>query len=280
MNTVIQLKAHISNLSRKTGVKPEVLYRNYMTERFLKRLSLAQYKSHIVLKGGLLIAYMVGFESRATMDLDGTIRGYPVTEENLKAMLNDIISIPADDNISFKLNTMNPIMLDTDYECLRVNMTAVFEKLKISLKLDISTGDAITPHPIEFYHKLMFGEGQIEIFAYNLETILAEKIETVIRRNIANSRMRDYYDIYILMKLKEQNINFELLKSALQATSKNRDSTSVIKNTFVIFEDIKINVQLQNLWESYCADYEYAKDIKWNNVCASIHEILLKLELI
>jgi len=165
MNTVAQLKAHISNLSRKAGVKSEVLYRNYMTERFLKRLSLSQYKPHFVLKGGLLIAYMVGFESRSTMDLDGTICGYPVTEDNLKAMLNDIISIPADDDISFTLNGMKPIMLETDYECLRVNMTAVFEKLKIYLKIDVSTGDAITPRPVEFSHKLMFNDEQIEILA-------------------------------------------------------------------------------------------------------------------
>jgi predicted nucleotidyltransferase component of viral defense system len=129
--------------------------------------------------------------------LDGTICGYPVTQDKLHEMLNDIISISADDNISFVVNTITPIMLDSNYECLRVGMTAIFEKLKISLKLDISTGDVITPRPIEFMHKLMFSDEQIEILAYNLETILAEKLETVLSRNIANTRPRDFYDIYI-----------------------------------------------------------------------------------
>jgi len=277
MKTVNQLKAHISNLSHKTGVKADILYRNYMLERFLKRLSLSQYKSHFVLKGGLLIAYMIGFESRGTMDLDGTIYGYPVTEDHLKAMLNDIIAVPVDDNISFLLNKISPIMLETDYECLRVSMTATFEKLKISLKLDISTGDAITPRPIEFIHKLMFSDEQIEILAYNLETVLAEKVETIISRNITNTRMRDYYDIYILMKLQTDNINFGLLKSALQATSERRNTVKNIKNAFLIFEDIKVNSELQSLWGAYRVDYEYAKNIEWQDVCVAIIEILEKI---
>ena len=276
MKTVMQLKAHITNLSRKIGVKADVLYRNYMLERFLKRLSLSQYKSHFVLKGGLLIAYMVGFESRGTMDLDGTICGYPVTENNLKKMLNDIIAVPIDDNVSFVLNKISPIMLDSDYECLRVSMTAVFEGLKISLKLDISTGDAITPHPIEFTDKLMFSDEQIEILAYNLETVLAEKIETIISRNIANTRMRDYYDVYILMKLQGDNINFELLKSALRATSERRNSADIMKNASLLMENIRGNDELQRLWKAYRADYEYAKDIEWQDTCDAISAVLTK----
>ena len=275
MKTLTQLKAHISNLARKSGVKPEVLYRHYMLERFLKRLSLSRYKSNFVLKGGLLIAYVVGIESRGTMDLDGTIRNYPVTEDKLREMLADIIAVPADDSIAFVLNKIEPIMLEHSYECLRVNMTATFENMRVPVKLDISTGDVITPRPVEFRHKLMFSEEQIEILAYNLETVLAEKVEAIISRNITGTRMRDFYDVFILTKLQKDNINFDLWKTALQATSERRNTAKIIENAARIMVDIKASDDLQKLWQSYTANYDYAKDVNWEDVCVALDEILL-----
>ena len=278
MKTVTQLRAHIANTANATGVKADVLYRNYMFERLLKRLSLSKYRDHFVLKGGLLIAYLVGFESRGTMDLDGTICGFPVNEKNLEEMLKDITEISVDDSITFEMKSIKQIIVERDYECLRVSMTAHFEEMKIPLKLDISTGDAITPRPIEFRHRLMFSGEQIEILAYNLETVLAEKIESIISRNITGTRMRDYYDVHILTKLRKDEIDINLLKKALHATSERRNTLKVIENASQIMIDIKTSEELQKLWQSYTEIYEYAKDISWEEIFISLEKIMSELK--
>ena len=277
MKSARQLKAHISNLSGKTGVKAEVLHRCYMMERFLKRLSLSQYKHHFILKGGLLIAYIVGLESRNTIDLDSTVRGYPLTSGSLREMIESIAAIPVDDTIEFNITKIEPIMEERDYECFRVKMIADFEGMKIPVKLDISTGDAITPQPIEFTRKLMFSDEQIEILAYNLETVLAEKLEAIIKLNLAGTRMRDYYDVYILARLHKDDIDYKLLKTAFSATTKHRNPGSTLWNITDIKGDIKESKVLQGLWREYSANYDYAEQLSWSEVCEALDDIFERM---
>lgn len=227
MKTSMQLKANIKNLSASTGIIPQTLYMNYAVERLLKRISLSKYKQHFILKGGILIAYTIGFSARSTMDLDGTISGYTVTEDSLRNMIKDVIAIDAGDSITFDIKSISQILEDSEYGGLRVSMDANLENTKIPIKLDVSTGDVITPRPVEFLHKLMFTEEYIEILAYNIETVLAEKYETIISRSIENTRMRDFYDVYILTKTQPYDKASFLV--ALERTAKNATVWSTLK---------------------------------------------------
>lgn len=268
MKTAMQLKAHVNNLSKSTGIAPQTLFMNYAIECFLKRISLSKYKQHFILKGGILIAYTIGFNARGTMDLDGTISGYPVSADSLKIMLEDIIAIDANDSLTFDIKSINQIREESEYGGLRVSLSANLEKMTIPIKLDVSTGDSITPRPIEFSHKLMFTEEYIEILAYNIETILAEKYETIISRSIENTRMRDYYDVFILTQT--QPYNKALFRSALERTAENRHSLKFIENAETVVTEIKNNSGLLSLWQNYQKKYDYARDISWDMVISAV----------
>jgi len=271
MKTATQLKAHIKNLSQSTGITPQTLYMNYAVERFLKRISVSKYKQHFILKGGILIAYTIGFNARGTMDLDGTISGYPVTEDSLRAMIEDVIAIDTDDNITFDIKSISQIREESEYGGLRVSLAANLENTKIPIKLDVSTGDAITPRPIEFSHKLMFTEERIEILAYNMETILAEKYEIIISRSIENTRMRDFYDVYILTQT--QSYDNSLFCVALGRTAENRHSLEYIANAENVIAEIEVNADMQGLWQNYQQKYDYAKGISWDMVIGAVKNL-------
>ena len=205
------------------------------------------------------------------MDLDGTISGYVITEDSLKAMLEDVIAIDADDNITFDIKSIIQIREESEYGGLRVSLAANLENTKIPFKLDVSTGDAITPRPVEFSHKLMFTEERIEILAYNTETILAEKYETIISRSVENTRMRDFYDVYILTKT--QSYNDDIFRIAVGRTSETRHSLEHIVNAESIIAEIKINSTMRNLWQNYQEEYDYAKDISWDMTIAAVENL-------
>ena len=201
ITTARQLKDLIRNLSKKKSADAQILMRNYMMERFLERISLSEYKNQFILKGGMLVAAMVGLDARATMDLDATIKGTNVSVEDVEMIISQIISIPLDDGVSFRVKRISEIMEEADYPGVRVSMETKFDGVITPLKIDISTGDVITPREIKYKFNLMLEDRTIEVWAYNLETVLAEKLETVVSRNVTNTRMRDFYDIYILQKL-------------------------------------------------------------------------------
>ena len=201
MKNAMQLKALIKNLAKEKCISAQLVLQNYMLERFLERISLSSYRDNFIIKGGFLIASMVGLDTRATMDMDATIKGYPVKEDSIRKMIEEILGIPIEDGITFRLQSIHEIREDDEYSGYRASLIAEYGRMAVPLKLDITSGDKITPREIEYSYKLMWENRSISILAYNLSTILAEKLETILSRADQNTRPRDYYDVYILTKL-------------------------------------------------------------------------------
>ena len=272
ITTARQLKDLIRNLSKKKSADAQILMRNYMMERFLERISLSEYKNQFILKGGMLVAAMVGLDARATMDLDATIKGTNVSVEDVEMIISQIISIPLNDGVLFRIKRISEIMEEADYPGVRVSMETKFDGVITPLKIDISTGDIITPREIKYNFNLMLENRTIEVWAYNLETVLAEKLETVISRNVTNTRMRDFYDIYILQKSHGEQLKKQVLWNALVATARKRGTLEQINSGDIreIFDEIEISSVMENLWKTYQKNYSYAVDISWHMVMESV----------
>lgn len=230
MKNAMQLKAIMKKLAKENQISAQLVLQNYMLERFLERVSLSPYRDNYIIKGGFLISSMVGLNSRATMDMDATIKGYPVTQDAVQKMIEQILTVPVDDDITFTFKSIGEIREGDEYTGYRVALTADFSPMAVPLKLDITTGDKITPREIQYDYKLMLEDRHIQVMAYNLATILAEKLETVISRSDQNTRPRDYYDVYILTKLQAENIDFPALGAALMATASKRGSDSILQD--------------------------------------------------
>ena len=275
ITTARQLKDLIRNLSKKKSADAQILMRNYMMERFLERISLSEYKNQFILKGGMLVAAMVGLDARATMDLDATIKGTNVSVEDVEMIISQIISIPLDDGVSFRIKRISEIMEEGDYPGVRVSMETKFDGVITPLKIDISTGDIITPREIKYNFNLMLENRTIEVWAYNLETVLAEKMETVISRNVTNTRMRDFYDIYILQKLYGEQLSKDVLWDALVATAKKRETLEQIETEDIdeVFDEIQSSSVMENLWKAYQRNYSYSADIPWHTIMKSIRTL-------
>ncbi|CRL42851.1 MAG: nucleotidyl transferase AbiEii/AbiGii toxin family protein [Roseburia inulinivorans] len=275
ITTARQLKDLIRNLSKKKSADAQILMRNYMMERFLERISLSEYKNQFILKGGMLVAAMVGLDARATMDLDATIKGTNVSVEDVEMIISQIISIPLDDGVSFRIKRISEIMEEADYPGVRVSMETKFDGVITPLKIDISTGDIITPREIKYNFNLMLENRTIEVWAYNLETVLAEKLETVISRNVTNTRMRDFYDIYILQKLYGEQLSKDVLWDALVATAKKRETLEQIETEDIdeVFDEIQSSSVMENLWKAYQRNYSYSADIPWHTIMKSIRTL-------
>lgn len=277
IKTSRQLKDLIRNLSKEKKAEAQILMRNFMMERFLERISLSDYRDKFILKGGMLVAAMVGLDARATMDLDATVTGFDVNAGNIEDIVKDIISVPVDDGVVFSIVQISEIMDEAEYPGIRISMKASFDGALIPLKIDISTGDAITPRAIRYSFKLMFEDRKIEVFAYNLETVLAEKVETIIRRATLNTRMRDFYDIYILNQLYGDTLDYELFGRAMNATAQKRGSIHFLADAYDIFEEIYHSEEMQKLWISYQKKFSYASDISWEEVMQSVFELYNKI---
>lgn len=272
ITTARQLKDLIRNLSKKKSADAQILMRNYMMERFLERISLSEYKDKFILKGGMLVAAMVGLDARATMDLDATIKGANVSLTDVETIISNIIAIPIDDGVSFCIKRISEIMEEADYPGVRVSMETKFDGVITPLKIDISTGDVIIPKEIRYRFNLMLEDRTIEVWAYNLETVLAEKLETVISRNVTNTRMRDFYDIYILQKLYGEQLRKEVLWNALVATARKRGTLQQVesRDTKEVFDEVETSSVMENLWKAYQKNYYYAANISWQMVMQSI----------
>ena len=270
-----QLKDLVRNLSKKKSADAQILMRNYMMERFLERISLSEYKNQFILKGGMLVAAMVGLDARATMDLDATIKGTNVSVEDVEMIISKIISIPLNDGVLFRIKRISEIMEEADYPGVRVSMETKFDGVITPLKIDISTGDIITPREIKYNFNLMLENRTIEVWAYNLETVLAEKLETVISRNVTNTRMRDFYDIYILQKLHGKQLKKQVLWNALVATARKRGTLEQINSgdRREIFDEIEISSVMENLWKTYQKNYSYAVDVSWHIIMEFIRDL-------
>ncbi|MDU6630588.1 MAG: nucleotidyl transferase AbiEii/AbiGii toxin family protein [Lachnoanaerobaculum sp.] len=272
-----QLKDLIRNLSKEVGIEAHVLIRKYMMERFLERVSSSKYNGSFILKGGMLVAAFVGVEARATMDIDTTIKGIPVTIVDMERTITEISNIDLDDNVKFRIKKVSEIMDEAEYSGIRFSMDAVLDGAVIPLKIDISTGDVITPREIAYSYKLMFEDRTIPIMTYPIETVLAEKLETVISRSITNTRMRDFYDIHIL--LKSQNINADILALALERTAKKRGNFSLLENAESVLKIVKSDEDMKRLWNIYQKKFKYAGEYTWDEVIHSVRELSIEAKL-
>ena len=272
IKTATQLKALIRNQAGGDSGMAQMLLRNYAMERFLERMSLSDYKDNFILKGGMLISAVVGSHLRATMDIDTTIRNYPLEIKTINNMVAEISDIRLDDNMTFKLKDVSPIMEEADYSGVRVTMDAYLDKTRIPLKVDISTGDVITPGAVRYTYKLMFEERSIAIWTYNMETVLAEKLETIISRASINTRMRDYYDVYVLTK-SGINIDLSKLREALAATSRRRRSEMKIENYQESLLEIQSSNVMKNQWDTYQRRNSYVGELEWDIVCMCVENI-------
>ena len=272
-----QLKDLIRNLSKEVGIEAHVLIRKYMMERFLERVSSSKYNGSFILKGGMLVAAFVGVEARATMDIDTTIKGIPVTIVDMERTITEISNIDLGDNVKFRIKKVLEIMDEAEYSGIRFSMDAVLDGAVIPLKIDISTGDEITPREIAYSYKLMFEDRTIPIMTYPIETVLAEKLETVISRSITNTRMRDFYDIHIL--LKSQNINADILALALERTAKKRGNFSLLENAESVLKIVKSDEDMKRLWNIYQKKFKYASEYTWDEVIHSVIELSIEAKL-
>lgn len=273
IKTAQQLKDLIRNLSKTKSADAQILMRNYMMERFLERISLSEYHDKFILKGGMLVAAMVGLDARSTMDMDATVKGATVGIEEVEKMIRSIISVSLDDGVSFRVKRIEEIMDEAEYPGIRVSMETEFDHVITPLKIDISTGDAITPKEIKYSFKLMLEERAIEVLAYNLETVLAEKLETVVSRATANTRMRDFYDLYILCELYGQNIVADDLHKALIATAKRRGSERFLSDFIAVCDEIEASPIMEKLWISYQKKFSYAAELSWHTVMESVRSL-------
>lgn len=263
IKTSRQLKALISNRAKGDSGKSQVLIRSFAMERFLERVSLSGYRDNFILKGGMLVSAMVGIDNRATMDIDTTIRSLPLNPENAKKIIKTIIAVPVEDNIRFTIKSVADIMDEAEYGGVRLSLDAHLDTMRIPLKIDISTGDVITPAEITYQYKLMFEERCISLWAYTLETMLAEKIETILSRALTNTRLRDFYDLYILQN-SGLKIDDKVLSAALAATSHKRKSENILPEYRRILDELEASRTMRELWNSYQQKNSYAAGISWD----------------
>ena len=271
----MSLKAKINNIAKEEKVAPQAIMQTYMLERLLERISVSDYKNNFILKGGMLISSIIGIDNRSTMDMDTTIKGFKLDKENLTNILQQIIKIDIQDNIKFEIIDVENIREDDDYGGLRIHLQASFDEMPIDLKVDVTTGDKITYKEINYKYNLLLENRSIEIWTYNVETIIAEKYESIIKRSTLNTRIRDYYDLYMLIHL-EKNISNKILIDAINETSKHRETYNIIsdKNTVDdVINSIKNDSSLQEQWYKYQKNYEYAKGIKYEQLMDSISSI-------
>lgn len=274
MSKAMQLKAKIRNLALKNHVPAQAVLQNYILERLLERIALSKYRDMVILKGGMLIASMVGIDSRTTMDMDATFRGYPLSEESIRGAMSDICAIHIDDNITLALAHIESIRADDEYDGFRVSIVSKFESINTPLKIDITTGDIITPGAIRYAFRSNFEDKLIEIWAYNVETILAEKVETILRRSVLNTRPRDFYYVYIIMKTQANAVNKKVFASALKATSANRMSLTALQDKEKILSTIRSDPKMRQRRERYCKENFYANEINFNEVIGILMELI------
>ena len=267
------LKAKVYNLAKQTNIPNKYLIQNFMFEALLKRISKSKYKDKFIIKGGLLLSSIFGVNLRSTMDLDTTIKGLPLNRETITKVINEIISIDVEDNIKLEIENVKDIREEELYSGFEVNLKAEFDGLKTNLMIDITTGDVITYKEVEFKYSTIFDNETINIMTYNYETIIAEKFESIISRNIDNTRMKDYYDLYMFVNLKWNDINKDTLKNAIFNTSKARETLDYIDNASKYIELINDDSRLKSLWNSYQNNYEYAKGIEFVDTINAIKVI-------
>lgn len=264
-----QVKGRIKNVAKENKADARTLMRIYMMERFLERVANSEYKDNFIIKGGMLVTAMVGVALRSTMDIDTSIKNQNLSAEDARRIVDEIKDIDLGDGVTFEIKEVSNIMDEMEYPGIRFTMNAMMGKLITPMKIDISTGDVITPRAVEYQYKLLLDDRSISLWSYNLETILAEKLQTVLARGLLNTRMRDFYDIRTLLAIYEQDIDTEVLKKAFDATCKKRSTENLKEEAPKIMAAVSDDVQLHTLWKSYQKKYPYAADISYEDIMES-----------
>lgn len=278
MKTPEQLKGAIRNIAKKNNLMPQEMLQMFLFERILERLSVSEYKDNFILKGGLLISSMIGITERTTMDMDTTVRGIELEEENITDIVKKIIAMDVGDDIVFEFIKIEPIREDDAYNNFRVHLKAIYGKMNNPMKIDITTGDKITPAAIEYSYKMMFEEKQVSVMAYTLETILAEKYETIIRRNIGTTRVRDFYDLYVLFRSRKNEISREVLRLAVNHTAEKRDSLEILNEYVEVCNELLNEEAVHKLWLNYIKENTYAAHLGYVDVVNNVLEVGKYLE--
>lgn len=269
----MSLKGRIKNYAKSNNIAAQVVLQNYMFECFLARLSVSEYHEKFVVKGGMLIAAIVGLDTRSTMDLDTTLRNLPLTEEKISDEINTICEIDMKDDVVFTVKSIEPIRKDDIYGGYCVRLDAVYDTIITPLSIDVSTGDVITPDAVKYEFSGIFDEDiRISLWGYNIETVIAEKVETILRRGVFTTRPRDYYDVYILGTTQEYDK--EIYKEALKATAEHRGSTEQISDVEGILKQISESDDLKDMWRKYQKKFAYASDISYEDVLEALGKIV------
>ena len=264
-----QVKGRIKNVAKENKADARTLMRIYMMERFLERVASSQYKDNFIIKGGMLVTAMVGVALRSTMDIDTSIKNQNLSAGDARRIVDEIKDIDLGDGVTFEVKEVSDIMDEMEYPGIRFTMNAMMGKLVTPMKIDISTGDVITPRAIKYKYKLLLDDSSISLWSYNLETVLAEKLQTVLARGLLNTRMRDFYDIKTLLSIYERDIDTDVLKKAFEATCKKRNTENLKEEAPKIIAAVNDDAQLHTLWKSYQKKYPYAADISYEDIMES-----------
>lgn len=270
----MSLKAVINNIAKDNKVSAQSILQTYMLERLLERIAVSKYKDNFILKGGMLISALLGIDSRTTMDMDTTIKGFSLTEEKIKDIVTEICNIDLKDDVILKPKKIESIREDDDYGGYRITFEANYNnEMPVTMKIDVTTGDKITYREMRYDFSLMLEDRKIEIWSYNIETIIAEKFESIIKRGVLGTRIRDYYDIYMLLNTQNKNIDKSTLKNAIISTCNHRGTMDYIKEWKETLEVIRCDLEMKNQWRKYQKNNFYADGIEYNDLIDSLNRI-------
>lgn len=278
MKSATAVKAKIKNKAGGDSDKSQIILRIYLMERLLERVSLSQYRDNFVLKGGLLVSSLVGVDMRSTMDVDTTVKSLPLNKRSAQKILEEIIAVKLEDGVAFRITKVQDIMEGHEYEGIRFMIECTMDKLKQTIKVDISTGDEITPRAVAYKLPLIIEDRSINLWAYNLETLLAEKLETIMVRAEANTRMRDFYDIHVLLEQDVVTIYRDTMKSAFYATCKRRKSTERIVTIDDVINKIADDEVMKQQWKNYRKNNYYVGTLEWDDVIGSTRTLRTMVE--
>lgn len=270
----MSFKAIINNIAKENKVSAQSILQTYMLERLLERISVSRYKDNFIIKGGMLISAILGIDSRTTMDMDTTIKGFSLTGENIKNIMNEISNIDLNDDVILKIKKIELIREDDDYGGYRITFEAnLNNEMPVIMKIDITTGDKITYREIKYDFTLMLENRKIQIWSYNVETIIAEKFESIIKRGVLGTRIRDYYDIHMLLNTQGKNIDKETLKNAIILTAEYRETINSIKEWKEVVEILENDLTMKKQWERYQKNNFYAKGIEYKDLIESLNKV-------
>jgi len=274
MITAEKLKTQVKTKANKNNSQPQDVMQMYFFERLLYRISISKYKHNFILKGGLLLSAIFGDERRTTQDMDAMIKGIELDFDLLKKIIEEIVIVELDDEIKYEVLKYKDIREEDKYGGIKIFLMAYKEHLKVPLSIDISINDPITPRELEFKYKCMFDDKYINIMTYTIETIIAEKFQTLIEDTIGNTRAKDFYDLYVLLTENIDDIDKEILIMAIKNTFKRRETSNLLSEIDIRFEEISKSEILENSWAKYRNTHKYANEINYQEIIEAITMIV------